>query len=303
MRLNMNEKIPLVSIITPSYNKGPFIEETILSIKNQNYPNLEHIIIDGGSSDNSIEIIKKYHGTYNMKWVSEHDEGQSDAINKGWGMANGEILGYLNADDTYMPWTIESAVKHLMENPNVCMVYGDCNIINEDNNILNHHQAREFNLKEIVMGISAPTPTLIFHRELLNYVGLLEQNLCISWDCEFWLRVGLNFKVQRIPVVLTNFRFYPGTKCASESFKSYPERLYILNKLFSYSTIPNEIEIVRGQAYSYAYFECGISFLKQCQIGQALKALLKSFMLDPRYVLKGSGRVIGNLKNFIINCH
>ena len=126
----MKEELPLVSVVTPSYNKGAFIEETILSVKNQTYPRIEHIIIDGGSTDNTIDVIKKYEGTYNMHWVSEPDNGQSDAVNKGWRMARGEILGWLNSDDTYMPWAVETAVKFLTGHPNVSVVYGNCNIIN-----------------------------------------------------------------------------------------------------------------------------------------------------------------------------
>lgn len=89
----MQHKLPLVSIITPSYNQGLFIEETILSVKNQTYPLIEHINADGGSTDNTLDIIKKYEHTYNMQWVSEPDKGQSNAVNKGWKMAQGEILG------------------------------------------------------------------------------------------------------------------------------------------------------------------------------------------------------------------
>lgn len=101
----------LVSIITPSFNGGKYIEECIKSIKNQSYKHIEHIIIDGGSKDNTIELLKKYEGTYNMTWISEPDKGMYDAINKGFNMAKGEILAWLNTDDMYFPWAVETAVK------------------------------------------------------------------------------------------------------------------------------------------------------------------------------------------------
>lgn len=113
----MDKELPLVSIVTPSYNKGCFIEETILSVKNQTYPYIEHIVMDGGSTDGTLDILRKY--ANNITWLSEPDEGQSDAINKGWRRAKGQILGWLNADDTYMPWAVQTAVEFLAENPDV----------------------------------------------------------------------------------------------------------------------------------------------------------------------------------------
>ena len=165
----MKEELPLVSIVTPSYNKGRFIEETILSIKNQTYPQIEHIIIDGGSTDNTIDIIKKHEGTYNMQWISEPDKGQSDAINKGWRMAKGEIIAYLNADDTYMPWAVEMAVKHLTKHPDISMVYGDCNIINDHGEVIGQEAAGEFDLKDILWRESmVPQQAVFLRREVLD---------------------------------------------------------------------------------------------------------------------------------------
>lgn len=116
---------PTVSVITPSYNQGAFIEEAIKSIKQQSYPYIEHIIVDGGSDDNTIEILKKHEGTYNMRWVSEKDLGMYEAVNKGIAMSKGSILSYLNSDDLYFPWTVETVVKHFAEDPSLGLVHGD----------------------------------------------------------------------------------------------------------------------------------------------------------------------------------
>lgn len=109
----MQSPEPLVSIVTPSFNQGRFIEETILSVKNQNYPHIEHLIIDGGSTDETLDVIRRYEGTYNLRWVSEPDEGQADALNKGFRLARGEVLGWLNADDTYQPGAVRLAMALL----------------------------------------------------------------------------------------------------------------------------------------------------------------------------------------------
>src|SRR4030042_1239734 len=130
----MNDEDPLVPIVPPSLNKGRFIEETILSIKNQTYPRIEHIVIDGGSTDETLDILRKYGDS--LVWISEPDKGMYDASNKGITMAKGEILGWLMADDTYMPWAVETAVRFLVENPDVVMVYGKCPFIDANGKVL-----------------------------------------------------------------------------------------------------------------------------------------------------------------------
>lgn len=133
---------PLVSIITPSYNQAHFLEETIQSVISQDYGNLEYIIVDGGSTDGSVEIIQQYANRIDW-WVSEPDRGQTDAINKGFDKANGEILAWLNSDDTYIPGAISEAVAYLTNHPDLGMVYGDTNIINAEGNILGKFPARQ----------------------------------------------------------------------------------------------------------------------------------------------------------------
>jgi len=121
---------PLVSIVTPSYNQAQFIEATIQSVLSQDYPKIEYIIMDGGSKDGSVEIIHRYAGRLAW-WVSERDRGQTDAINKGFAHANGEILAWLNSDDIYHPGAISEAVAHLTAHPETGMVYGDAALIDD----------------------------------------------------------------------------------------------------------------------------------------------------------------------------
>jgi glycosyltransferase involved in cell wall biosynthesis len=167
----MDEKLPLVSIVTPSYNKGTFIERTVLSVKNQTYPRVEHIVIDGGSTDGTLDILRKYSDS--CLCISEPDKGQSDAINKGWRMARGDILGWLNADDTYMPWAVETAVKLLSENPDVAMVYGRCNIIDEHDKVTGEHFATEFDLADMLCyRVGVPQQAAFFRKRVLDEVYL-----------------------------------------------------------------------------------------------------------------------------------
>lgn len=128
---------PLVSIITTSYNQGEFIEDTILSVKNQDYPNIEHTVVDGGSTDNTLEILRKYEKEYNLKWISEPDKGWSDAVNKGLKMAKGEIISLLNSNDLYFDkQTVSCGVREFNDSEDVDLIHGDSITINQDNLIL-----------------------------------------------------------------------------------------------------------------------------------------------------------------------
>ncbi len=156
----MPESLPLVSIITPSFNQAPFIEETILSVLNQDYANLEYLIVDGGSTDGSVEIIRRYASDPSYKdrlvwWVSEKDQGQTDAINKGFGRARGEILAWINSDDTYLPNAVSEAVAFLQSHSeagrfkSAVMVYGDANLVDESGAILGRFPARQTDYRRL----------------------------------------------------------------------------------------------------------------------------------------------------------
>jgi glycosyltransferase involved in cell wall biosynthesis len=271
--------------VTPSYNKGRFIEETILSVKNQTYPKIEHIVIDGGSTDGTLDILKKYSDS--LIWISEPDRGQSDAINKGWRMSNGEILGWLNSDDTYMPWAVETAVKYLSEHLDVHMVYGRCNLIDEYGKVIGRCQATRFNLADIVCGrCMVPQPTVFFRREVLDAVGYLDVNLHMAMDCDLWIRIGLKFKIEYLQQPIANFRVCAGTKSVNRAYGFGDDHSYIVNRLFSGPELPQEIRALRDRAYSSIHWMNGIHFLFLHQWQEARKHFTKALMLYPRNLLK-----------------
>jgi glycosyltransferase involved in cell wall biosynthesis len=274
------EEIPLVSIVTPSLNKGHYIEETILSVQNQTYPKIEHIVIDGGSTDGTLDILRKYNDR--ITWISEPDHGQSDAINKGWRMANGEIIAYLNADDTYMPMAVQTAVQFFKDNPSIHMVYGDCKIIDEHSNTIGSIPVKEFKLAHILCGICfVPQPSVFLRKTILDAVGYLDGNLHVAMDLDLWIRIGLNLEVQYIPELLANFRYYPGTKSASITRKFWMERFDVLDKIYSRADLTKEVKSLKNMAYSYAHFEMGFGYYQQREMKKARPHLMRSIMISP----------------------
>lgn len=179
---------PGISIVTPSYNQGQFLEETIRSVLLQGYPNLEYIIIDGGSTDNSVEIIRKYEPwlTY---WVSEPDRGQSHAINKGFGRATGDIMAWLNSDDVYAPGAVVVAANHLREEKSALLV--GASIVTETSNTLEghlDHRAPEWG--EMMYDVKTfPQPSVYWTADLWHKSGGLDEKLHQLMDYDLWLRM------------------------------------------------------------------------------------------------------------------
>jgi len=204
---------PLVSIITPSLNSGQFIEETILSVKNQDYPRIEHIIVDGGSVDNTLTVLKKYEGTYNMRWISEPDNGMYQAINKGMRMAKGEILGYLNADDLYLPWAIQVVVDSFNNNPCAHVVYGDLiHMAMNDQHALVLFLPPEYLLKLHLRVCSLAQPAVFWRRRVLEVLHGFDERLRIVGDYDFWVRAMARFDFKKVNEFLAVFRLRSGSK-------------------------------------------------------------------------------------------
>lgn len=183
--------LPLVSVITPVLNRARTIEGCLASVANQSYATLEHIVIDGGSSDGTLEIIERSRLKH-LRWLSEPDAGMYDAINKGLKMATGDIVAYLNSDDLYLPWTIEVAVRELQREAD--LVYGDLAVVHRVAGSLAFHLQfyRDFDLRHYSYVAAIGQPTVFWRKSLTDRIGLFDVHYHLIGDCEYWLRAGLS---------------------------------------------------------------------------------------------------------------
>ncbi|MCR4289244.1 MAG: glycosyltransferase [Candidatus Scalindua sp.] len=227
-------ELPLVSIITPSLNQAIFLEKTILSVLSQDYPAVEHIIIDGGSNDNTLAILRKYENR--IKWISGPDHGQADAVNKGITMVKGDIIGWLNSDDTYNQSAISTAVKHFMENHEMIMIYGDAFFINTDGKSIGKYPTEEFKLERLADTCFICQPTVFLKRQIFNDIGVLDTNLHTCMDYEYWIRIGKYYPKNRIAYIkgtyLANSRMYHENKTSKNRENVYKEAMKTQKKYF-----------------------------------------------------------------------
>ena len=220
-------KLPLVSIVTPSFNQAKFLEATIQSVLGQDYPALEYIVIDGASEDGSVEIIRKY-APEMAYWVSEPDQGQTEAINKGFAQAKGEIIAYLNSDDTYLPFAVSRAVEILQDNPQIGLVYGDANFIDENDNIIGRFPSKQTDYRRLRQGYVHVSQQAAFWRaDLWRQVGPLDQSLYFAMDYDLWVRLAAVSGVRYYPETWANFRLHGGSKSIVDDDRCWPEMVYI----------------------------------------------------------------------------
>lgn len=205
------ENLPKISIVTVSYNQGQFIEDNILSVINQNYPNLEHIIIDAGSTDGTLELLKKY--DKHLNWVSEPDNGQSDGLNKGFKKATGEIIGWFNSDDRVAPGALHKVARFFMDNPDEIAVVGDINLINENGDLLRRVISEPYEYNNMInkkRGVTQPSTFL--KKMIFGKIGYLNESLHYAMDFDLFLRVSSIRTVPYLKYSLADFRLQPAAK-------------------------------------------------------------------------------------------
>ncbi len=214
---------PLVTIVTPSYNQARFLEQTIRSVLAQDYPHIEYIIVDGGSIDGSVDIIRNYE-KHLAWWVSEPDKGQSHAINKGFARARGDILAWINSDDLYTPYAVREAVAFLEAHPEVGMVYADALYIDEEGYILGKFPAAQTDYRRMMRGyVHIPQATTFFRRSVYQEVGPLDDEMFYAFDYDLWVRIARKYPIRYLPRLWAYFRIHLYSKTVAGDDRCWPD--------------------------------------------------------------------------------
>lgn len=241
-------RLPRITVITPSYNQAGFIDQTIQSVLTQDYPDLEYIVMDGASTDNTVEVLKRYDGR--LTWISEPDRGQSHAINKGFQMATGEVIAFLNSDDLYLPGALLTVGQFFADQPDAAWITGRCRIIDQDNREIRrgitaykNMWLKFANYQNLQITNYVSQMATFWRREVFEQVGELDESLHYVMDYDYWMRVGKHYRLHVIDHYLACFRVHTASKSSTSTSKS----VALTNAQFD-----EEIQVVQYHARSRA---------------------------------------------------
>jgi glycosyltransferase involved in cell wall biosynthesis len=215
-------ELPLVSIVTPSYNQGQFIRRTVESVLAQTYPNIEYIIVDGASTDETLDILRSYGDR--IRWISEPDSGQTEAINKGLQLVQGEIVGYLNSDDVLLPHAIETVVDHFRAHPECHLVYGEADYIDENDQVTGRYATAGYSFERLMWDCCVCQPAAYWRRAIMEVVGPFDEAFQYAMDYDYWIRIATSgFTIHHIHGTIAQSRLYAATKTLAARRNIYRE--------------------------------------------------------------------------------
>jgi glycosyltransferase involved in cell wall biosynthesis len=249
-------ELPTIGLVTPTYNSERYLEETIRSVLLQSYPKLEYYIVDGGSNDKTLDVIRKYE-PWLTGWISEPDKGQADAINKGWQHCEGAWLGWMNGDDSYLPSALWVLARGIEECCDCEIVAGGAIWIDGSGSIIHRQTLSEFEYSDFLLSLGnhLPSGSTLIRRSVVQAVGGLDVSMNMICDTDYWMRAGLNAKVHTIPQEISTFRLHTGSKTLKLEATKADELIRAYDKLFTREDLPAAVRRLRRRAYSFCYLE------------------------------------------------
>ena len=281
----------LVSIITPSFNQVSFLEQTLRSVLEQNYPSVEYIVIDGASTDGSADVIKNYKDRL-AYWVSEKDSGQAEAINKGLARAKGDIVAWINSDDFYFPGAIASAVKAFEANPEAGMVYGDTVAVDENGEFIHFPKYAQWDLKELLTFNIIGQPAVFMRRDVLLKAGFLDPSFHFLLDHQLWIRMASHAPMMYVPERWAAGRFHESAKNIAQAEKFGQEAFRILDWAKSDPLVSGSLDGIKRQSRAAALRINGRYLLDAGNAWESFKSYLQSLLTHPSTALVEWKRII-----------
>jgi glycosyltransferase involved in cell wall biosynthesis len=280
----------LVSIVTPSYNQAEYLEAALRSVEGQDYPHIEHLVVDGGSSDGSVEIIQR-HAAHLAWWVSERDSGQAEAINKGMRGAQGEIVAWLNSDDLYLPGAISSAVKALQADPGLGLVYGEALSIDQHGRPFNRFRFGDWGLVDLMGFRMICQPAVFMRRSVFEQAGPLAMDYHYMLDHHLWIRMAGLAPVKHVPMLWAAARIHPGAKNVRQAPGFGVETLRLLEWMQAQPALADLYQRNQRMINGGAYRLNARYLLDGERYGEALRSYLKALWFSPAYALRHAHRI------------
>lgn len=271
---------PLVSIITPSYNQAAYLEKTMLSVLEQDYPAIEYMVADGSSQDGSVEIIRKFAPRLTW-WVSEKDGGQAEAINKGLARAKGEFVAWLNSDDYLMPGAVSAAVQVLQSNPQSSFVYGNVRVVAPDGTVLNQLAYDDWQLKDLMSFHIIGQPAVFMRRSALEKAGFLDLSYHFLLDHQLWIRLAAVGAMTYVPQLWASAHYHEDCKNLRQAAEFGKEALRIVDWLPSQPGLKEVFDTHKKEIIAGANRINGFYLLDAKDYRGAFRAYWKSFCLNP----------------------
>lgn len=287
--------LPLVTIVMPSYNQARYLEKAILSVLGQDYPNIEFFVVDGGSKDESPEIIRKYHQSHPDRlvwWVSEKDKGQADAINKGCKKAKGEIIAWLNSDDIYLDGAVSKAVSVLSQNPELGLVYGNIKSMDMDGQVFNTITYADWQLEDLMAFRIIGQPSVFMRREAFDGVGGMDTTYDLLLDPLLFMRIAARYEIKYINEFFAAARFHPEAKNVSQARKYGDDALKIVEIMPDDPDFKEAFKKNRRKIISGAYKLGAHYLLDGGAHAKSFAWYVKSFWHHPQTALEEFPRII-----------
>ena len=279
------------SIITPSFNQADFLEETIISVLGQSYPQVEYAVVDGASTDGSVGIIEK-HSEHLAWWLSELDAGQADAINKGFSRATGEIIAWLNSDDVYLPEALAIVAEIFEQNPAAGIVYGDVLSIDGKGNPINVQRFAPYGLDDLMAFNIISQPGVFMRRSVLEQAGYLDENYHFLLDHQLWLRMSQLAPIVYTPQILAKARYHADAKNIAHAEKFGQEAFKILDWMEKQPILAQVLQKKKNKILAGTYHLDAFYLVEAGKMWAGLVAYGNTFIRHPITALKSWKRIL-----------